>query len=201
MTSAARIAMLVSIPAACVAQPQQRANLYQCEGCEAIRERPVASMRSAFVIADSTEPGDRMVLSGRVVKPDGRTPAAGVIVYIHHTNAAGRYPTRGGDSGPWARRHGYLRGWVITDSAGNYRFESIRPAPYPGRPDPAHIHMTVKEPGRQEYWIDEVVFTDDTLVTADYRRREERRGGSGIVTPQRDNRGVWQVRRNIVLER
>lgn len=61
--------------------------------------------------------------------------------------------------------------------------------------------MIVKEPGRQEYWIDEVVFTDDPLVDARYRARVEGRGGSGIVTPTRDSTGTWQVRRDIILER
>ena len=81
---------------------------------------------------------------------------------------------------PWRVGHPIIFPTILRIGAsGNYRFESIRPAPYPGRPDPAHIHMTVKEPGRHEYWIDEVVFTDDALVTAEYRRTEERRGGSG----------------------
>jgi protocatechuate 3,4-dioxygenase beta subunit len=122
------------------------------------------------------------------------------VIYVHHTNAQGVYPARPGDEG-WARRHGYLRAWAITNDSGQYRFESIRPAAYPGRRDPAHIHVTVKEPERQEYWIDEVVFTDDPLVTPAYRQAQQERGGSGIVTPVRDARGVWMVRRDIVLER
>ena len=61
--------------------------------------------------------------------------------------------------------------------------------------------MIVKEPDRREYWIDEVVFTDDPLVTERYRDRVEGRGGSGIVTPTRDAAGTWSVRRDIVLER
>jgi len=60
--------------------------------------------------------------------------------------------------------------------------------------------MTVKEPNRREYWIDEVVFTDDPLVTAAYRKAQGERGGSGVVTPVRNSNG-WVVRRNIILER
>jgi protocatechuate 3,4-dioxygenase beta subunit len=141
-----------------------------------------------------------MILTGRVYRPDGTTPAADVVVYAYHTNAAGIYPTRGTEQG-WGRRHGYLRGWVKTNAAGEYRFDTIRPAPYPGRRDPAHVHMTVKEPDRREYWIDEVVFTDDPLVTPGYGERVDRRGGSGIVTPVRDTTGAWVVRRDIILER
>jgi len=179
---------------------QSRPDLYRCEGCEAIHEHAFDDLTPRVVIPPAGEAGDRLVLTGRVLKPDGRTPAAGVLVYFHHTNAKGVYPTRGDEQG-WARRHGYLRGWIRTDASGEYRVETIRPAAYPGRSDPAHIHVTVKEPERREYWIDEIVFTDDPLVDARYRARAEDRGGSGIVTPRRNAEGVWLVRRDIVLER
>jgi len=76
----------------------------------------------------------------------------------------------------------------------------VLPGIYPSRTDPAHIHVTLKEPGRKEYWIDEIVFTDDPLVTDRYRARMQDRGGSGIVTPRRDESGTWIVRRDITLE-
>ncbi|MGD8867838.1 MAG: hypothetical protein PVI01_09410 [Gemmatimonadales bacterium] len=178
---------------------QSRPDLYRCEGCEAIYEHSFDDLAWSTVIPPADEPGDRLVLSGRVYQADGVTPAPGVIVYVHHTNAEGIYPTRGDESG-WGRRHGYLRGWVKSNERGEYRFETIRPAPYPGRDDPAHIHMTIKEPDRQEYWIDQVVFSDDPRVTDEYRAGRENRGGSGIVTPTRDASGTWIVRRDIVLE-
>jgi protocatechuate 3,4-dioxygenase beta subunit len=61
--------------------------------------------------------------------------------------------------------------------------------------------MTVKEPGRQEYWIDEVLFTDDPRLTEAHRTNAGDRGGSGIITPVRDASGLWTARRDIVLER
>lgn len=179
---------------------QQRPNLYQCEGCEAIYEHDLGSLSWSVSIPPEGEAGEPLILTGRVYQPDGTTPAPDVVVYAYHTNAAGVYPTRRTERG-WGRRHGYLRGWVKTNAEGEYRFETIRPASYPNRTDPAHIHMIVKEPDRREYWIDEVVFTDDPLVTERYRDHEEGRGGSGIVTPTRDATGTWTVRRDIVLER
>jgi protocatechuate 3,4-dioxygenase beta subunit len=196
MVRAIVVALLV--PAALFGQ--SRPDLYQCEGCEAIHEHAFDDLTPRVVIGAAGEPGDRLVLTGTVYAPDGRTPAAGVVVYFYHTNAEGVYPTRGDERG-WDRRHGYLRGWIRTGANGEYRVETIRPSPYPGRSDPAHIHIIVKEPERREYWIDEVVFTDDPLVTARYRERVTNRGGSGIVTPRRDEAGVWLVRRDIVLER
>jgi protocatechuate 3,4-dioxygenase beta subunit len=185
--------------AACLAA-QSRPDLYRCDGCEAIHERSFDSLSSSTTIPAPGEPGERLVLTGRVLLPDGRTPAAGVVVYAYHTNAQGVYPTRGDERG-WDRRHGYLRGWVKTNAEGGYRFETIRPAPYPGRRDPAHIHMVVKEPERREYWIDEVVFEGDSLVTDRYRAAQGNRGGSGILRLARDASGAWVGRRDIILER
>lgn len=196
MRAAALLALLV--PGLALAQ--SRPDLFRCEGCEAIHERSFDGLTSTAIIPPAGEPGERMVLTGRVTRPDGRTAAPGVVVYAYHTNTGGVYPTRGDEQG-WARRHGYLRGWVVTDARGDYRFETIRPGPYPGRTDPAHVHLIVKEPNRQEYWLDEVVFTDDPRVTPRYRASQGARGGSGIVTPVRDPNGIWQVRRDIVLER
>lgn len=191
--------LLLMLPLLLAAQAQSRPDLYQCEGCEAIYEHDLKNLPWRATISPPNEPGTRLALAGRVYKSDGVTPAAGVVIYIHHTNAAGVYPRRGNEEG-WGRRHGYLRGWVMSNDSGEYRFDTIRPAPYPGRRDPAHIHMTVKEPSRREYWIDEVVFTDDSLVTVQYRAREERRGGSGIVAATRQADGTWLVRRDIRLE-
>ncbi len=180
---------------------QTRPDLFQCEGCEAINDRSHDSLTWQTTIAGLGEPGERLVLSGRVFKPDGRTPAPNVIVYAYQTNAAGIYPPANDAPSAYGRRHGMLRGWTRTNAHGEYRFNTIRPGTYPSRIDPAHIHMILKEPNRQEYWIDDVVFTDDPLVDARYRQRLQTRGGNGVVTPMRDANGTWQARRDITLER
>jgi protocatechuate 3,4-dioxygenase beta subunit len=87
-----------------------------------------------------------------------------------------------------------------TDSAGRYQFTTIRPAPYPGRAEPAHIHLTVTPPGGEERWVDAIEFDDDTLLTSDERAKRHRLGGSGIVRVARDRDGSGRVTRNIVLE-
>ncbi len=176
-----------------------RPDLYNCEGCEAIYEHAFDNLSWQTVIPDKDEPGEWITISGRVYQPDGKTPAPDVILYVYHTNAQGVYPKRGDETG-WARRHGYLRGWMTTNEAGHYQFETIRPAPYPKRRTPAHIHIVVKEPNRREYWIDSFHFEGDPFLTpAD--RAGDNRGGSGIITLVRDEQGVWQGERDIILER
>lgn len=187
-------------PARNYAQQAPRPNLYACEGCEAVYDRPHEDLSWRVTIPAAGEPGEPLILSGRVLRPDGRTPAAGVVLYVYHTNAAGLYPTRPGDTG-WARRHGFLRAWLQTDAEGRYEITTNRPGSYPDRPDPAHIHVVVEEPGRQPYWIDEFVFAGDPRLTDAVRDAMEYRGGSGLVDLTRDAAGTWRGDRTIVLER
>lgn len=154
-----------------------------CEGCEAIYEStvPAEKLQSFVKLPDATWEGKKPLgINGVVYKADGKTPAPGVILYIYHTDEKGHYPKKGSETG-WAKRHGYLRGWMRTDDKGAYKFVTLRPAPYPGRTDPAHIHITIKEPGLKEYYIDEFLFDDDPLLTAEKRQKLDNRGGSGIL--------------------
>jgi protocatechuate 3,4-dioxygenase beta subunit len=163
-----------------------------CEGCELVFVGMSESLTSAARIAPSDEPGEPLRIDGVVTDGEGR-PVAGVIVYAYHTDSGGIYPQA-------STRHGRLRGWARTDEAGRYRFDTIRPAAYPGRPIPQHVHMHVIEPGHATYYIDDIVFSDDPLLTEE-RRREmiNNRGGSGLAEPTRKEDDVWHVRRDIVL--
>ncbi|MBI3006203.1 MAG: hypothetical protein HYY49_12430 [Ignavibacteriales bacterium] len=44
-----------------------------------------------IVIASKDEPGERMIVSGRVIAADGKTPVAGIRVQVYHTDAKGYY--------------------------------------------------------------------------------------------------------------
>jgi protocatechuate 3,4-dioxygenase beta subunit len=171
-------------------------NLYNCEGCEGVLEGP-EKLTSQVTISSPDEHGVKMNLSGTVYLSDGKTPAENVILYFHHTNTEGIYPTRGNETG-WGRRHGYLRGWIKTGADGRYLVKTIRPGTYPSRSDPAHVHLFLKEPDRKPYWVDDYVFEDDPLVNAVYRKNRRNRGGNGIISLKKTN-GVWEGTRDIVL--
>jgi len=192
------LAILCVVPSTACAQ-SARPDLYDCEGCEAIYEHSFEDLSWHTTIPPDDEPGAPMVISGTVYQPDGETPAPNVIVYAYHTNAQGVYPTRGDETG-WARRHGYLRGWMKTDADGRYRFETIRPASYPNRDAPAHVHLIVKEPDRREYWIESIKFEGDPYLNHDQSASSDPRGGPGIIELTRDEHGVWRGVRDIVLE-
>lgn len=92
-----------------------------------------------------------------------------------------------------------VRGWARNDRSGQYSFKTIRPQAYPGRDIPQHIHMHVIEPNLGTYYIDDVTFKDDPLLTTEHRRETGCRGGCGEVTPKRNKQGIWQVKRDIYL--
>lgn len=191
--------LLLSL-AACAATPGEAARadrLPSCEWCGA-GEAPTDGLTSEMVLAGPDEPGERLVVTGTVYESDGRTPAAGVLVYAYHTDLTGRYTTRGDETGN-GRRHGRLRGWLVTGADGGYRIDTIRPAGYPGSREPAHVHMTLRPPGGEETWVDAIEFADDPRLTAAQRARRDGRGGSGVVEPVRGEDGVWRATRDVVL--
>lgn len=176
-----------------------RRDLYNCEGCEAVTERDGLRLSPTATLAGPEEAGERLLLTGRVTIADGSMPAAGVVIYAHHTNAEGFY-ANGSNETEWSRRHGRLRGWVRTGADGMYTFRTIKPSPYPGRNLPAHIHLYVGEFGRPPYYLDDVVFAGEFGVTPAYIAAQELRGGSGIIRLQRGIDGTLLAVRDVKLE-
>jgi protocatechuate 3,4-dioxygenase, beta subunit len=176
-----------------------RADLYQCEGCEAALEADAAKLTASAQMAPTGEPGDAMRLEGTVFANSGKFPVGGIILYAWQTNAAGLY-ANGSSESEMSRLHGRLRGWVKTSPDGRYRFDTIKPAPYPNDTLAAHIHLVVLEPGKRPYWIDDVVFDGEFGVTPKYRREMTNKGGKGIIRLTKELGGTWVARRDIVLE-
>lgn len=170
-----------------------------CEGCEAAWERDPTTLTPSIRLAPAGEPGEPLILRGRILRADGRTPAPGVVLYLQQTNAAGLY-ANGSNESEWSRRHGRLRGWLKTGADGRFEVRTIKPGQYPSRTDPAHIHLTLLEPGKDPYWIDDVVFAGEPGVDAAYREERQNRGGNGIVQLTHDGSGAWLAKREIILE-
>ncbi|WP_299440880.1 intradiol ring-cleavage dioxygenase [uncultured Aquimarina sp.] len=168
-----------------------------CEGCEAVFEYGDKKLFSIDTLPDFKKTEPKLKLIGTVFKKDGKTPAENVILYIYQTNREGIYPKKGDEKG-WAKRHGYIRGWIKTNKKGKYTFYTFRPGAYPNGAEPEHIHVTVKELNTNEYYIDEFVFNDDPLLKKTERENLEKRGGSGISVPVMEN-GILTVHRNIIL--
>jgi len=148
--------------------------------------------------------GQKLLLTGIVYEFDGRTPAPNVLLYYYHTNTDGKYVHKSEEKrsmppNELGQTHGYIRGWVKTDSLGRYFIYTVRPGVYPTKDAPAHVHVTVKEPNDiNEYYIDDFVFDEDKLVNTAYRNKMENRSGSGVLRlVQKDNLFIGE--RNIIL--
>ena len=167
-----------------------------CDGCELIYEGMPENLSWETRLNSPAEPGEPLEISGTIYRKDGKTPAPNIILYVYHTDATGHYsPAPNQTQG---RRHGHLRGWMKTSAKGEYKFITIKPAPYPNFRDPAHIHPLLKEPDKNEYWMDEYVFDEDPLLTKEKRAKLENRCGSGIMHVTKQN-GIWVAKRDIIL--
>lgn len=171
-----------------------------CENCELMYLGMPKEIMSDDTSSGWHETGQKLVISGRIFKPDGKTAAKNVILYYYHTDNKGYY-TKKEDKPENQTPHGYLRGWVKTDKNGRYTIHTIRPAPYPNGNTPSHIHIIIKEPElKHEYWIDDFVFDDDKLHIEERKRYPERnpRGGSGILHVVTKDR-LQTAEHNIIL--
>jgi len=148
--------------------------------------------------------GHKLLLTGTIYEQDGKTPAPNVLMYYYHTDLDGKYlhkenEKRSVPPNKLGQTHGYIRGWVKSDKSGKYEIYTIRPGVYPNRKEAAHIHVHIKEPDtREPYYIDNFVFDDDILLTAQMRKRLDNRGGSGVLRIV-DDEGLQIGERDIIL--
>lgn len=158
-------------------------------------------LSSTVTVASANEPGERLVIRGKILEADGRTPAAGLRMYLWHTNAKGLYATNGSETGVQLH-HGYLHAWLKTDGNGAYEINTIRPASYPNSKIPQHIHAALwPQDGRAPFYISDFVFSDDPFVDKAYIdgiKRWNYPGGNGVVTLSKQE-DVWIGERNIIL--
>ena len=182
-------------PQAGSAQPERSVG-GPCDGCTVIFDYGDQPLHPEATLPDFEDHTPRLKITGTIYQADGRTPAPDVLLYVYHTNAAGRYQME--EAPGAATRYVRHRGWLKTDASGRYTFYTFLPGPYPGEAEPRHIHPLVKEPGKSVYYIDDYVFADDPLLTPTKRAALEHRGGSGIVTLVPGD-GLLVGQRDIVL--
>ncbi len=147
-------------------------------------------------LAPEAEPGERLIVAGRVFGPDGRTPLAGVSIYVYQTDKDGIYSKPVNDS-----RTPRLQSRLRTDDLGRYEYTTIKPGSYPDTRTPAHIHYVVNAPGFKER-IFEIVFADDPLVDQGIRARASREDSGFSIRPlTRGAQGVLRCTQDIQLRK
>ena len=109
-------------------------------------------------LADSTEPGERLIIKGRVTNLDCTEFIKDAIIDVWHADDSGAYDNSGFN----------LRGIVKSDSQGYYQFETIKPGKYLNGAQyrPSHIHFKITAPGKPVLTT-QLYFDGDTDIPAD----------------------------------
>ena len=169
-----------------------------CEGCEAIFEYGNRNLNYVDTLPDFNSSKIKLKVMGTIYHADGISPASGIILFVYQTDKDGTYATKGGESG-WARRHGYIRGWIRTNKEGKYAFYTLKPGPYPGRTTPAHIHPTILEPNGKYYWLGAYHFAGDEFLTEKETSPTLPRGGSSGLLELIKEGDLWVGKRDFIL--
>ncbi len=161
-----------------------------CAKCEV-----PASLTSAVTLSPPSEPGEPLEITGVIFQRDGGHAAAGVVMFVYHTDATGH-----DDPKTTRSHHGCAVG--CTGADGRYRIRTIRPAPYPNHSEPAHIHVHLWSDTMPEHFIDEFWFDADPIIkSADAARFKSLGSFSPIVVLTQGADGVWHGARDIRLDR
>src|SRR5262249_7665237 len=93
--------------------------------------------------------GEITHLTGRVLSTSGE-PIANAVIEIWQCDANAVYLHTSDSSRKRAQQDKNFQGFgrFTTGSKGTYRFRTIKPVPYPGRPAP-HVHFKVKKGERE----------------------------------------------------
>jgi protocatechuate 3,4-dioxygenase beta subunit len=161
-----------------------------CGSCEAPEK-----LSWKTVIPPENEPGEPLIITGKVFQPDGKTPAQGMVLWVYHTDRTGYYNEKDDAS------HPRLKGWMKIGADGKYEFRTIRPGAYPHRTTPAHIHAHVYGPGYSERSIEDYWFKDDPRINEKELKNAAANGGHPVIVElKRGSDGVWRAERDITLK-
>lgn len=156
---------------------------------------PPPDVSAVTTLAPDFEPGTRIVITGRVLQSDRKTPCAGLVLYFYQTDDSGVYNKIDGS---------YLRprlyGWVKTDGEGRYEIRTIKPGSYPRRKEAAHIHVTVKNRPASGRWLDSFLFEGDPNLNEEERMQPQKLGRlSPVVRLAKGKDGVLRAERDFVI--
>ncbi|MEO8399592.1 MAG: intradiol ring-cleavage dioxygenase [Ignavibacteriaceae bacterium] len=150
-------------------------------------------------IAGESEEGQRMIIKGQILNEDEKTPYPGILIYAYHTDNNGYYSKKGNEKGiqKW---HGYLHGWCRTNEEGRYEIHSIKPNRYPSNNAPAHIHWAIKKTDGEMSYLNDFVFSNDSLVNDEYLSYLRSPGDNGVIDLNDNGSGVLTGSRTTILK-
>ena len=157
------------------------------------------TQRPAATLVTPVEPGEPLVVSGRVLEEDG-SPVGGALLYVYQTDNDGVYSSKGGNAGSMGDSlNPRLFGFMRTGTDGKYEFRTIKPGQYPNSGPPAHVHYEVTA-YRHEKKVTELMFEGDSRMDAKSRRAFEK-DGFIISKLDRGDDGILRCEGNVTLKK
>ncbi|WP_428665957.1 hypothetical protein [Runella sp.] len=118
------------------------------------------------ILCTNNEKGTKITIKGRLLD-EHQKPIPNAKLYIFHADSKGYYAPTDSALKRMNEAEPRLFGFLTTDQSGNYSFQTIRPASYPGkyngRTIPQHIHINSTATGYQSRNI-QMVFDDDSAM-------------------------------------
>ena len=163
-------------------------------------ETDLADLEHTATLADYDSKAEKIKLTGIIYETDGVTPANDVIVYIEQANEEGEYEIHSHNDKNQVNHSATVK----TDANGVYTFYTFVPGhtkeklAYRRTQRAQHIHIMVKEQGKEVIELPAFVFDIDWMVTKAYKKRLKKRGYDNVLTLV-DNNGVLIASKDIVL--
>jgi hypothetical protein len=127
------------------------------------------------------EPGDRLIVTGRVFGENDSVPAGGIRIFAYQADWRGLYTLPGEDSLPPR-----LSGTLWTNDRGEYRLRTTMPGSY-GAPPHLHFEISSDRLERRMVWVNVFREPADSANHAGQRRRSgwsapSQNGGDAVLT-------------------
>ncbi len=139
--------------------------------------------------------GERLTLSGHLLNENGM-PVSGAVIEIWQCDASGVYRHPAAPNTENVDRHFAGSGATTSKPDGHYRFETLLPVPYGGRPP--HIHVKVRRQQRT-ILISQLYLEGQTRERSTFRSLFTGQGRSELVIAPVRNRETLEAQFDIVI--
>lgn len=104
--------------------------------------------QTGFVqLVNKNEPGEPLIIYGRVVDHKTNRPVHGVNMFLYQTDNKGIYNAANSSAREEQAR---IKGNVTTASTGCFKIKTILPGDYPGQKNSRHLHYVINAKGYKE---------------------------------------------------